>query len=185
MNSKTYSVRVSDDLLNEEIAAYAATHGVAESTAFVRLCIEGRNARTGKPITRFAVSDPQAEKHYNLALGQLRELSRTLRRCITALRVPRPLTVEEQVVWAAEKKQAADAFAAVHTAINALKHAGRLEVLLHGVKSANLESLYRQGIDKGIRSLVVVFGALLGKPLVAANPETVPTTTPPKTPVAA
>lgn len=60
MNSKTYSVRISEESVNEAIAAYAAKHGIPLSTAVARMLAEGLKSLSGKPVNTFAVIDPQA-----------------------------------------------------------------------------------------------------------------------------
>lgn len=164
MATKNYCVRLNDEALINEVSAYAETHGVPESVALARLLAEGRNARLGKPIVRFAALDPHASVQYSLALGELRDLHRVLKHCVAALKLPRPLVEKERATWEAEKKQATDAFAAVKPKIDALSRAGHLELLLNDYSVKDLEKHYKTCCEQRISSLVVILGTLLGKP---------------------
>lgn len=163
MSTKNYSVRISDESLNNEVAAYAKQHGIPASTAIVRLLMEGMRARAGKPITRFAVVDPEAPKHYSLALGELRNVGQALQQNLTALRLPRPMLPEDQVAWTAAYQASAEASGRVQTAIERLKHTGRLEFLLVDVPPDILQVCYQNALDKRLPVPFAIYAALLGK----------------------
>ena len=166
MASKTYSIRLSDESLQTEISAYAAARGISESTAIGRLLLEGKKAREGKPILRFAQLDPGATTYFSVALNALRELAGVLRQCRAALARPRPVAAEDQAEWEVNKKAAADAFSLVSVKIAQLKKAGHLEFLLNDVNLKHVEVWYNHGIKNRHVVLVAVMGALLGRDTV-------------------
>lgn len=163
MNSKTYSVRISNENDNQAIEDYAAKHGIPLSTAIARMLAAGLKSLSGKPVNTFAVIDPQATA-FNIAAGEIRELARVLRHCVPALRRPRPLLEAERLPWEATIKKAETAFDSVKPAMTALKRAGKMEFYFLDLEYAKAEKIYAHAVADSKPVTATVFGALLGKP---------------------
>jgi hypothetical protein len=172
MSSKTYCIRTSNEAVIDAVAAFAKQHGIAESTAIGRMLAEGIAIAAGKPIVRFAVLDPNANENYSLALGQLRELSRVLKRTVAVLARPQPMDAAENKARIADQKVAREALAEVLPAVHRLKKAGKMEFMLLDMTPAMAEASYDHAVKNKRPMMSMIFGALVGKPGLQSIMET-------------
>jgi hypothetical protein len=96
MDTKNFSFRLSGEN-RADVKAYAAEHGVTESTAVGRLLEERRALAEGRDPVRFAIADPDGVA-FAVANGSLSENGAVLKRTIEAIVSRNRKWTEEEAV---------------------------------------------------------------------------------------
>lgn len=116
MTQKSQSV--TGTLKGDNLDAFLALQtqeGLTQSATLVRIVEDWRNLSAKAPApSRYAVVSPE---RFNLALGEVSKLSRCIAGAQNALRSPRPVLPEDEILWRDQWSKASEAFTSVDATV--------------------------------------------------------------------
>lgn len=113
-----------------------ADEGLTPGQAVVAIFDEWVRLKQGKPPLRFATVD---STKFNLVLGEVSALSRSLKACQSALLQPRPVLPEDQKLWAGQLAEVTRVLGAVEQKIGQLFEVAKI----YGIPKPDPEHLLR------------------------------------------
>lgn len=125
MNST--SKTIAGRLKGEDLAAFEqlqAQEKLSQSATMALIVSEWRQfTKKAPPPARFATIDPE---RFNVCLGAVVKLTRTLHGCQSALKAPRPVLPDDEAMWMEIWKQASQSFNSVDGTVAGLVETAKL-----------------------------------------------------------